>query len=316
MLKHFKLQSTLLAFISLFLLPSTAIGANNCQQDGVWLQVLGSGGPELTDQRNSSSYLIWQDGKAKVMLDAGPGSLHAFEQSGADFNDIDIVLFSHFHVDHSAEFPAYIKGSFFTGRSKELKVFGPKGNAYLPSTEDFIQRLFGNKGLWPYLQAHLVPNSDSFYINGRSIDHNQQQIETIYQHQGLSIKALGVNHGPLPAIAYQLIFKRQGKTTASLSYTGDSSNKNQQLNKISLNSHTLLAHHAINEQITGVAKRLHMSPSQIGKLAKASQIKQLVLSHRMRRSLGHEAQSLNFIRRHYPGVSHFGDNLDCFALHD
>lgn len=33
------------------------------------LQVLGSGGPELTDKRASSAYLVWIDNKAKILID-------------------------------------------------------------------------------------------------------------------------------------------------------------------------------------------------------------------------------------------------------
>ena len=33
--------------------------ANQCKSDQVKLQVLGSGGPEINDGRNSSGYLIW-----------------------------------------------------------------------------------------------------------------------------------------------------------------------------------------------------------------------------------------------------------------
>jgi len=58
-------------FYSAFL-PSAA--AQSCGAKGIALQVLGSGGPELQDKRASSSYLIWQNGQARVLVDAGGGS--------------------------------------------------------------------------------------------------------------------------------------------------------------------------------------------------------------------------------------------------
>jgi len=51
-----------------------------CGQKGVWLQVLGSGGPEIDDKRASTGYLIWVDGESKVLIDAGGGSAANFEQ--------------------------------------------------------------------------------------------------------------------------------------------------------------------------------------------------------------------------------------------
>lgn len=54
-------------FVLFFILSSTAIAA--CQHQRV--QVLGSGGPELSDGRASSSYLVWLDNKGVVLIDAG-----------------------------------------------------------------------------------------------------------------------------------------------------------------------------------------------------------------------------------------------------
>ena len=102
----------LLFFISaLFLSPK--LTASTCPASGNWLQVLGLGGPEDQDKIASSSYLIWIDGKARILIDAGGGSALRFGQSEAQIATLDAVLFSHLHVDHSADFPALIKSSFF-----------------------------------------------------------------------------------------------------------------------------------------------------------------------------------------------------------
>jgi len=55
--------------------------ANQCEVDQVKLQVLGSGGPELNDGRNSSGYLIWYRNKAQVLIDAGAGSSIEYDKS-------------------------------------------------------------------------------------------------------------------------------------------------------------------------------------------------------------------------------------------
>ena len=79
--------------------------ADSCGASGIALQVLGSGGPEIQGKRASSSYLIWQDGKARVLVDSGGGSPLRFGESGADFVNLDVMLFTHLHADHSAGFP-------------------------------------------------------------------------------------------------------------------------------------------------------------------------------------------------------------------
>ena len=75
-----------------------------CGKDGVWLQDLGSGGPELEDGRASTDYLIRDNGKARLLVDMGSGSMLQFEKSAASANDLHVVLFSNFQVDHSNAF--------------------------------------------------------------------------------------------------------------------------------------------------------------------------------------------------------------------
>ena len=102
------LSIPLLCLVTLFLncpfVPTA--DAQACGGEGVAVQVLGSGGPELQDKRASSSYLVWQDGRARVLIDAGGGSALRFGESGAKMSQLDVILFTHFHVDHSADFPA------------------------------------------------------------------------------------------------------------------------------------------------------------------------------------------------------------------
>ena len=117
---------TLLIFASLLLVckPSPAT-AQSCGSAGLAVQVLGSGGPEMQDKRASTSYLIWENGRARVIVDAGGGSALRFGESGAQMSQVDVFLFSHFHVDHSSDFPAMIFSSWFEDRNRPLPIFGP-----------------------------------------------------------------------------------------------------------------------------------------------------------------------------------------------
>src|SRR6516165_7011212 len=91
-----------LHFLTLLLFTSVvarSTAAQSCGAHGVAIQVLGSGGPELQDKRASSSYLVWQDGRPRVLVDAGGGSALRFGESGAQMSQIDVILFTHYHVD-------------------------------------------------------------------------------------------------------------------------------------------------------------------------------------------------------------------------
>jgi ribonuclease BN (tRNA processing enzyme) len=77
----------------------------------------------------------------------GTGSLLRFEQAGARSEDIEAILLTYLHVDHSADLPALVKPSFFSERSIELPVYGPTGNRRMPATGKDSQRVIDPGGL-------------------------------------------------------------------------------------------------------------------------------------------------------------------------
>jgi ribonuclease BN (tRNA processing enzyme) len=57
-----------------------------------------------------------------------------------------------------------------------------------------------------------------------------------------------------------------------------------------------------------------MPPSVIGTTAANAHVKQLVLSHRMLRTLGKEKETQAEIRLRYAGPIAFANDLDCFVV--
>ena len=111
----------------MFALPAAFAATREFARKGVELQVLGSGGPGSEDKRASTSYLLWQDGRPRVLIDSGGGSALNFGRSGAHVAQLDAILFTHLHIDHSADFPALINSSYFEERKEPLPVYGPTG---------------------------------------------------------------------------------------------------------------------------------------------------------------------------------------------
>src|SRR5271170_8365898 len=158
------LRALLLLASLLSVCAASPVKAQSCGATGVAVQVLGSGGPETQDKRASTSYLIWQDGKARIILDAGGGSALRFGESGAQMSQPNVFLFSHFHVDHSSDFPALIFSSWFEDRKRPLPVFGPPGNDFMPSTTEFVHALFNDPhGAWRYLSELVEPGTGGSY---------------------------------------------------------------------------------------------------------------------------------------------------------
>lgn len=286
----------------------------------VQVQVLGSGGPELQDRRASSGYLVWLEGKPRVLVDIGGGAALRFGESGATVADLDVILFTHLHADHSADLPALVKSSFFEERTRPLPIYGPDGNRFMPSTVAFVRTQFDSvRGAYRYLGNFLNPLARGGYklqpqdvrpLSGKLKARRPPGDETLYPfaNEKLRVSAVPVVHGNIPALAWRI--EAGGK---SLVFSGDTNGDNGQLERLAQGADLLIAHNAVPQGASGVERQLHMPPSVIGRIAQQAQVKQLVLSHRMRRTLGKEEQTLAAIRRHYAGPAYFANDLDCFT---
>jgi ribonuclease BN (tRNA processing enzyme) len=297
-----------LAMVSCLLYPAR-MAAQACGAQGVAVQVLGSGGPELQDQRASSSYLVWQQGRARVLVDAGGGSALRFGQSGAQMAQLDLLLFTHFHVDHSGDFAALIKSSWFEDRRRPLPIYGPTGNSFMPSTTAFVYDLFGDKGAYGYLSELLVPTEQGSYkMQPHDVAAGETPIE-VFRTGDLRVSAVQVHHGAVPARGWRV--ESGGRVIV---FSGDANGEGEGLERLAANADLFVAHNAVPEGATGVERSLHMPPSVIGQIAAAAHVKSLVLSHRMLRTLGKEEQTQAEIRKSYSGPLRFANDLDCFPL--
>jgi len=301
----------LVVFVMAFSVSETF--ADSCGSRGIALQVLGSGGPELQDKRASSGYLIWRDGQAKVLIDCGGGSALHFGQSHAQMKDLDVVLFTHFHVDHSADFAVLVKSSFFEDRTRPLPVFGPARSSLFPCTSEFIEGLFEKKkGIYRYLSGYLSGGESSYAIKPNDVALDEDAIHLLYEENNIKIYGLAVKHGIVPAIAW-----RVDMGNASIVIAGDSDGGNKNLVTLAKDADLLVVSNAVPEGAEGIERQLHMPPSVIGKIAADAGAKKLILSHRMLRTLGKEQETIHFITKNYKGPTVFADDLDCYPIpHD
>ncbi len=285
------------------------VAINSCKNSEIAIQVLGSGGPEMTAGRASSSYLVWLNKKAVVLIDAGGGSALRFGESKAQWQDLKAVLFTHFHADHSSDFPALIKASWFGDREEDLPVYGPYGNDYMPSTKEFMDALFGsNKGAFKYLSDMYDDNQGGGYkLIANSIE-DLNLTQEIYNYGNIIVSAHKVKHGPIPSFAYVIEVCGQ-----ILVFSGDTNGEGFEQLKAE-KTDVFIAHNAIPQNAGKIAKSLHMTPEKIGQIAKYLNVKKLILSHRMNRSLGKEHETEILIKKTYDGSMVFANDLDLIVV--
>lgn len=269
------------------------------------VRVLGSGGPDLTG-RASASYLVSAGGKS-LLVDCGGGAFQRFGEAGATLESLEGVLFTHFHIDHTADFPALMKAGVFSLRVRPLYVAGPTGNTLFPSTEGFLQGLFNQEhGAYPYMSDLIgFGSARTFPLVFDAFDHRPGKAPV---HEipvkGFKVTAMAVTHGPVPALAYRV--EAEGK---SVVFSGDTSAVTPNLARLAKGADLLVAHHAVPQDAGEIARALHMTPERIGEVAEEAGVKKVLLSHRMGRTLGREAESEGWIRKHYKGPLLWAEDL-------
>jgi len=252
----------------------------------VEFEVLGSGGPEL-DGRASTSYLLWIDGKARLIVDMGSGSMLRFEESNARLETLQAIVLTHLHIDHSVDLPAFTKAGFFSSRTQSLDIIAPTGNEYFPSTDVFLESLFGKNGAYRYMQDVLTSQSDSFEL----IPYNISTTTTKF-YKSFKLTLYRVHHGIVPALALRVDV--DGK---SIMISGDTNDADKTLTTLAKGVNLFVAHHAVPQTAKGYATELHMRPSTIAKIAKEAGAKKILLTHRMKRTIGLETETLNEIKK-------------------
>jgi ribonuclease BN (tRNA processing enzyme) len=280
--------------------------AATCAPDaGVSLQVLGSGGPIADDGRASTGYLIWIDGKSRVLIDAGGGTFLRFGEAGAKFEDLDFVGLSHLHTDHSADFPALVKSGNFSPRTQPLPMAGPAGDGAFPGLEHFLEAMFGpERGAYAYLASFLDGTGNTPRLVAREVPKNG--VVSVHESDDLTIDALRVPHGIVPAVAFRV---EAGGTTWV--FASDQNGTDTGFVDFARDADVLVMHMVIPEAAEGVARQLHAPPSRIGDIAADARASKLVLSHFMARTLADLGGNVARVRQHFAGDVVLAEDLAC-----
>ncbi|MDO4683735.1 MAG: MBL fold metallo-hydrolase [Lautropia sp.] len=127
-----------------------------------------------------------------------------------------------------------------------------------------------------------------------------------------TIRAVGVSHGLLPSLAWRI-----DKDGCSVVFSGDTSNQKQTLDTLVKDVSLFIAHNAVPQNSTDrIALRLHMPPSEIGRIAADNGADALLLSHFMQRTRLMQQETAKAIRPHFGGSLHFARDGDIYRLQD
>jgi ribonuclease BN (tRNA processing enzyme) len=265
----------------LFLLGSANPLAAQAPAAPLEVLVLGSGGPGATG-RAASSYLVFVDGAARILVDAGPGSFARLGEAKVSLSKTDIVLLTHLHIDHAGEIPGLFKARAVSGSGPiTFNVWGPSGaakhgeDAYFPSTTQFFRSLFGPKGAFAYLSDFAAPMT--LLVHDIPAPVPQPASRQLFKDGDLAISAVAGDHGDAPSVIYRI--DHAGK---SVTFSGDIDAKGlPALRSIARDTGLLIFNSVVLDPpgSPAVLYSLHTPPLAIGQLAFGAGAHALLLSH-------------------------------------
>ncbi len=279
---------------------------------GVALQVLGSGGPVADDGRASSGYIVWVNGKSRVLIDAGGGTFLRFGEAGADFGDLDFIGLSHFHTDHSADFPALLKSGYFSARERPLRVAGPDAGGPFPGLGAYLHSMLdASSGAYGYLSGYLDGSGGLVKIEAIEVSSELTDPFRVFgdESSDVRIDALHVPHGIVPALAFRV---RVGDV--SIVFSSDQNGTDPDFVSFVKGATILVMHMPIPENATGGVRQLHAPPGVLGEIAENGNVKTLLLSHFMARSLSNLEENVEVVRSEYEGTIIIASDLACMTL--
>jgi ribonuclease BN (tRNA processing enzyme) len=260
--------------------PSGA-SAQSCAGGPVTLQILGSGGPAINRERASTSYLLWIDGKARMLVDMGGGAYLRFGESGAKLSDLALIAISHLHPDHVSDLPALLWLSHqvrkeplpIVGPSAGTGISGPAGNDVAPDFATFLTRMFDEKnGAFQVMGAALgAAKGYGVPLKISVADVLKAEPSTVFEGQGLKVTAFGIPHANMPTLAYR-VETRDG----TIVFSSDQNGTNPKFVDFAENADVLIMHLAI---AAGATNPLHAAPAVVGRIAQQAHVGRLIVSH-------------------------------------
>lgn len=236
--------------------------------------VLGSGGPRAFG-RAGSSYLLLVEGKPRILVDAGPGAFLRIGELHLDLGEVDTVLLTHLHIDHSGDLAAFFNARALTSDGPvSYRIFGPDGAGLFPKTSRFVDLLVGSDGVFGYQKTFGA--HESFAV--RDLTSSLDSVRTkIVDEDSLVVEEIATHHGDCPSVAYRISYKN-----TAVVFSGDMDvSALPNLVQLAKDADLLIFNCAVLDPPGSPSQLydLHTPPKKIGEAARASGVKSLLLSH-------------------------------------
>jgi len=246
--------------------------------DGDRLVLLGTqGGPLIRsyNQTPSANLIVYKD--VPFIIDTGYGTTFKLREAGINLATLKFIFISHLHSDHYLDLGPLLYNAWISGLSKQIYVYGPTGikaimNAYWKSNQYDINTRIKDEGR-PDIRKHITIHEINEGV--------------ILEDPDFEISALKNIHPPVHN-SYAYRFKLGEKVIV---FSGDTTYC-PPLAKFAAGAdyliHEVMYLPAVDEmakrrpnatKLIASIKSHHTSAEDVGKIAAAANVKNLVLNH-------------------------------------
>ena len=289
----------------------------------IWTTLGTMSGPIPSPDRSQPANLLWNN-KHAILVDAGDGAAEQIAKAGHSLSDVDTIILSHLHIDHTGGLSALIGMRYQQRIPGTLTIYGPPGTRWLVDGIVASEKpLLDLDAASNPLVAHLAPSKVAVVeiIDGEKFSVDDVKI-TAAENSHYGFQPSTANYK-----AYQSLSFRFDMSDRSIMFTGDTGpcdavqalakGANLLVSEITDPDAELASLKAERTGIPFFAYPVlkkhfeieHLTADAVGKLAAGAGVRSLVLTHNpMPDNLIPQARVT--ITTHYDGPVAFAKDLD------
>jgi ribonuclease Z len=256
--------------------------------------LLGTGGPELTLDRQGPSTVVHAGGQM-FLFDVGRGMMQRAFEAGVPVRDITRVFLTHLHSDHICEMSDFwITGWFMLHRPREIEVWGPAG------TTDYVENLRKAHAFDLRVRRDKSPRGKYFVVT-------EVEEGVIYERDGVTVTSFFVDHVEVkPALGFRVDYAGHsvlisGDTTLCEAVVQHGAGVDVMIHEVAAASDALYASNPATRHVIGN----HTTPEQAAQVFNQTRPRLAVFNHVVRLGVG-DADIMARTRRHYAGALEIG----------
>ncbi len=176
-------------------------GTEELAKDEIRLIACGTGLPAARRDQAATCFLAELGNGDKFLFDVGTGSAANLAALMIPYDFLDKVFLTHLHTDHWGDLATLWAGGWTAGRTKPLRVWGPKGQTPEMGTAYAIEG-FLKAYTWDATTRNFVLSPDPGRITVTEFDYKAVNA-VVYQENGVTIRSLPAIHagdGPVSFI--------------------------------------------------------------------------------------------------------------------